>query len=299
LLIGTHGYKLTGDSLTETHGYKSIGALAKVLPALSHKLTDRLSIGGTLGVGISHVELEGPYFLQGPSVFRGTPTLIDLQHTGAAPVWSVGLQYELDEATTLGLTYQSESRFRIRGGTRVEIPGLGASQYDSQLDITWPRSLGLGVRHELCAHRVVSCDVIYYNWSKAFDSFGLHLNSPSNPLFPSIEEQYPLDWNDSVSVRVGYERKFDSGLVWRLGYVHHSNPIPDRTLTPYIQATMEHSFSTGCGFNWREWDVDLAYMFMFGADRSVAASDFVGGDFDNARHHAQAHFMALSFIKSY
>ena len=44
--------------------YKSIGLLGQVLPGAAVRLTDQLSVGATLGVGISHVELEGPFHLQ-------------------------------------------------------------------------------------------------------------------------------------------------------------------------------------------------------------------------------------------
>ena len=57
---------------------KSFGALVRFLPAASVKLTEKLSIGGTLGVAVNHMELEGPYTLQGPSAFAGTPTRFDL-----------------------------------------------------------------------------------------------------------------------------------------------------------------------------------------------------------------------------
>ena len=53
--------------------YKSIGALARILPAAAYQVTDRLSIGATCGVAVSHVELEGPYFLQSAGPLRGRP----------------------------------------------------------------------------------------------------------------------------------------------------------------------------------------------------------------------------------
>ena len=51
--------------------YKSLGMLTRVLPGAAYRVTDQLSIGATLGVGVSHVELEGPYFLQSAGAFQG------------------------------------------------------------------------------------------------------------------------------------------------------------------------------------------------------------------------------------
>lgn len=279
--------------------YKSIGTLGKILPSLAYRVNDRLSIGGTLGVGVSHDELEGPYILQGPGMFRGTPTLLDLQATGACLCWSLGLQYKLTDATSLGLTYQSESRFQAHGPTNVVVPGLGASRYDTEVDITWPQSVGVGLRHEFCPHRIFSVDVIWYNWSSAFDEIGITLSNPQTPGFPPIVEQFPLHWRDSVSTRFGYEWILDNGHTVRCGYVYHHSPVPDSTLTPFVQATFEHSFSLGYGFAWKKWDIDLAYMYAFGPDRHVGVSDLIGNGFDNSAQRAQAHCAAFSVMKKF
>lgn len=279
--------------------YDSFGSLAKILPGVAHRVTDRLSIGATLGVGISHVELEGPYFIQGPSPLRGLPTMLDLQGTGATLVWSAGLQYALTDATTIGLAYQSESRFELNGSTRVDVPLLGEAAYDSQLDMTWPRSVAAGVRHAFCPHRIISCDLVWFDWSAAFDNLGLHLDNPTTPGFPPLYEQFPLRWRDTLSLRLGYERYFDSGRVLRFGYVHHRNPIPDATLTPFIQGTLEHAFSIGYGCKLGDWNLDAGYMFSFGADQVVGTSEIVGGDFDNSVNKAQTHCIAIGLIRQF
>lgn len=279
--------------------YKSVGSLMKVLPGAAWKATDRLSVGATFGVGVSHGELEGPYFLQGPSPFRGTPTLFDLQATGATFCWSAGLQYQLTDATTLGVTYQSESRFQLHGNTAVTIPGFGASAYDTRADVTWPSSLGLGVRHELCPHRILAVDVIWFNWSQAFDDFGIHLGNPTTPGFPTLVEQFPLNWRDTVSVRLGYEQALGGGHTVRCGYVYHRNPVPEGTLTPFIQAIPEHCFSVGYGREWQLWSADVSYVFAFGEEQTVGTSDFVGGDFDQSTHRTQVHCIAVSLMRRF
>src|SRR5258708_397684 len=97
------------NSFAGPQNYRSIGALGKILPGLSYRVNDRLSIGGTCGLAYGHVDLEGPFFLQsGP--LKGVPTVIDLQGDGVAPTGSIGLQYKLSRNTTLGLAYTSETR---------------------------------------------------------------------------------------------------------------------------------------------------------------------------------------------
>ncbi len=298
-------YDLNGpEALPGIHHYKSLGAMGKLLPGIAYRVSDRLSVGGTFGLALSHTELEGPYFLQSPGPFQGTPTLMRLYTTGVAPTWSAGLQYQVTDATTLGLTYQSETRYTQSGTVYVDVPMLGQSSYDASLDMAWPQSVGLGVRHELCPHRIFSADIIWYNWSQAFNHLNLMFTNPSNPVFagllgPSLAEQFPLEWQDSVSLRFGYEQHLSNDHVIRMGYAYHHNQIPDRTLTPYIPATLENAFSLGYGWTRNLWEIDLAYQYSFGTTRTVTASELVGGEFNGSSVRAQAHWAFLSLLRRF
>lgn len=296
----SESYKMNGASpFSGPQVYDSFGSLTKILPALAFAPTDRLSIGGTLGVGVSHMELESPYFLQSPGPLFGTPVELDLQGTGATLIWSLGLQYKLSDRTTLGVTYQSESAFTLDGPAKVTIPGLGEFRYDADTSVTWPRSLGVGMKHAVNDRHTFSADVIWFDWSEAFNDIRVALNDPSNPVFPQVNETLPLDWRDTVSVRLGYEIDLGDCRTVRFGYVYHRNPIPASTITPLIQAITEHGFSTGYGFRFRGVEIDLAYMLTIGEDVQVNNSQFVGGDFNNARHGAVTHAIAIGAIKRF
>lgn len=300
-------YDLTNLTTSPAHSiyrYKSFGALAKVLPGVAYRVTDRLSIGGTLGVAISHAELESPFTVQtGP--LAGSPTFIDLQASGAALTWSTGLQYRLTERTLIGVTYTSESRFRLDGNARAEVFGLGQSYYDLQLDLVWPRSLGAGLRHQFAERYTFSSDVIWYDWSEAFNQLDLKLSDPTNPIFgallgPQLNDRFPLQWRDSVSARLGLERQLGTASVGRIGYVYHRNPVPTATLSPLIPGILEHAFSLGCGTQLGCGPrFDVAYQYSFGTPRSVGTSSILGGDFSNSRMEAQAHWLFLSLSQRY
>ena len=300
---------LTGEFLLEGPApfggerlYKSFGALLRVLPGASYRLTDRLAVGGNLGVGISHIELEAPYTLQSLPLM-GTPTMLDLQSTGAGLSWALGLQYELSPKTTLGLAYQGETRMQLDGNARVETTFMGQSYYDVTVDWVWPRSLGLGIQHRPCCHRRWGLDVIWYDWSHAMDRLDLLFSDPQNPIFaavagPQVPDSFPLRWRDSISVRVGREQAISDSEVVRLGYVYQRNPIPDSTLTNYIVTTLEHAFSAGYGWRSGKYQFDLAYQYSFGRSRRSPASEVVGGDFLDARVLSQVHWLMFSVIRN-
>lgn len=282
--------------------YKSLGAMARILPALSYRPTSNLTVGATLGAAVSHIELEGAYFLQGPNAFAGTPVGLDMQSTGAALSWSVGTQYQLSERTRIGLSYLGETSFNMSGNTKVAIPGLGRARFDSTLAITWPRTLGLGVKHQLDSRNRISCDVIWMNWSSAFDQLDLRLANPNDAVIDAATggeafvDQFPLRWRDTVSLRLGFERLLAANSTLRLGYVYHRNPVPSSTLTPFIQTTLEHALSIGYGRALSEdLHVDVAYQYSFGDSQRVGTSSFLGGDFDGSEVWTSAHWFLVEF----
>ena len=282
--------------------YRSLGALGKLLPAAAYHVTDQLTVGGTFGLAVSHVELAGPFVLQtGP--LRGTPSLLSLTTTGYAPTYSLGLQYQLDDETMIGLSYTSESLLHLDGHATTLVP-LGPtpvfSKFDAATRLVWPRSLGLGVSHSFGDTQRVSADVIWYDWSNAFDRVDLRLTNSSNPIIPAlagptINDRFPLDWRDSVSVRLGYEYFLSPCQTLRAGYIYHPQPIPTETLTPYVPAILKHAFSIGYSREWQNWSVNVAYQYSFGPDKQVLQSGLVGGDFNNSQDSAQAHWLAVSF----
>jgi long-chain fatty acid transport protein len=292
-------YDLNGPSpLVGVRNYKSIGVLARVLPSLACQLTDRLVVGTSIGLAISHVELEGPYFLQGPNPFRGTPLMLDLQSTGIAPSISAGLQYSLTPETIAGVSYTEEASFALDGNTLVDIPGLGAARYDSTLHTVWPRFLGAGIKHTLARGCTIALDAIWYDWSKAFDVMTLELRNPDNPLIASVTGPYlveclPFDWRDTVSIRTGYEQRLGVKDTLRAGYVYHRNPIPASTQNAFVQTILEHAVSFGYTRHLGQIDLDFAYQYSFGPDVHVGQSELIGGDFSNSMVQTEAHWLAL------
>lgn len=282
---------------------KSLGALVKFLPAAAVKLTDRTSIGAACGLALSHASLDGPFHLQSGPI-PGAPTLLDLDTTGVDLAWNVGLQHQLGECTTLGITYTAETRVSQQGEATANVPGLGFSSFDADLDIAWPRSVGVGLVHAPCRHHRYSLDVLWFNWSDAFDSFDMTFTNFSNPAFSGLlgtefSDSIPLLWRDTVSLRTGYEYFLDDGQVWRLGYVYHRNPIPAATLTTYIPAILEHAVAIGYGKQTCCWNYDVAYQYSWGPSESVGTSAILGGDFDNSRTDAAAHWISFSLLRKY
>lgn len=282
--------------------YRSEGMLCKILPGVAYRITDRLSVGATLGAAVSTVELEGPFVIQSPPL-AGAPTLMNLSTFGMTPTWSVGLQYELTERTTLGVTYIAESNITYDGDVTVFVPGAGVARYDAEAELTWPQSVGIGLAHALNDQHRVSFDVIWFDWSSAFDKMDLKLSDGTNPALnfaaggTTVRDRLPFDWKESVSFRFGYEFLATERDIVRAGYVYQDAPVPSSTLNPYTDGVLEHAFSVGYGRKFaRDWTLNTAYQYSFG-EGHVGQSSLVGGDFDNSTFKADAHWLMFSLIR--
>ncbi len=296
-------YGFLNNPVLGSNLYRSIGAMGKILPALSYAATDRLSIGISVGIAFSDAELDGPFVVQ-RAPLTGLPVLLDLQGFGVAPTGSVGMQYKLAEDTTIGLTYTEQTNFDLRGGAETSLLtplGVVQSNFDSKVRLKWPRSVAFGVKYDLCPHRRIAADVIWYDWAHAFDQINLEFTNPTNPLVPllttlPIKDVLPLNWTNSVSLRLGYEYDYTECDTVRLGYVYHGSPAPDSTLTPFLDGVLEHAFSLGYSRKFERVVVNAAYQYCFGKERHVDNSAIIGGLFDNTSFNAQAHFAMLSLL---
>jgi long-chain fatty acid transport protein len=287
--------------------YRSLDLFGKVLPAVSYQLTDRLSVGGSVGLALNHASLAGPFFVQtGP--FAGAPAIINVHSTGAAVCGNFGIQYLLTPDTTVGIAYIAPTHFVMDGNARATLltplGPLTTGFRDAKVDLTWPQSLGIGVKQNLCCCRRVGVDVIWYNWSGAFDQVGLTFNNPSNPIVAGLlgnrlHDAFPAHWNDTVSLRTGYEKDLSDLWTWRTGYVFHPSPVPNGTVNPYLDGILLHTFSLGATRRMGRGSFNAAYQYSFSPARHVGTSDIIGGDFSNSTLTAQSHWINLSYLVAF
>lgn len=136
----------------ESHGTNTGQAIFNMPVALGVDLTERLSLGTSMSLGIA--------FFDGPFVGVGGMTP-DYALRG-----TVGANYLLTDTTTIGGYYQSAQSYRFDNAVLFN-PGPGQTAFDVNMDL--PQNVGFGVANTtlMDGRLLVGIDVLYKLWDEA------------------------------------------------------------------------------------------------------------------------------------
>lgn len=123
----------------------------------------------------------------------------------------------------------------ISPGTTVNIDNLVAGAFTTSLvsqsvatKITHPAQIQAGFGYSGFSNWTLSADYAWTGW-KRFKELPVNFSNTATPDRLLIE-----DYNHSSALRVGAERGFTNGSMFRLGYAGVASAAPDETVTPLL-----------------------------------------------------------------
>lgn len=199
------GFGLTSDAgvgidfrdVPASNGTSSQIVVLDVSTNVGVKLTERLSVGSTLGLGSS--------FFSGP--FVGISSMVpDYALRG-----TLGVNYDVFDATTLGFYYQTKQNFTYDDAIRFALPG-NLFSVAQDVSMSLPANFGFGIANRgLCDGRLMlGMDVLLKNW----DDAALFNAVYKNQLVFQFGAQYSIN-----------------RLRLRAGYTYAENPLKQITST--------------------------------------------------------------------
>lgn len=152
------GFITTAGAFTDfrhvpaSHGTNAGLAIFNMPVSLGLDVTERLSVGSSLSLGIA--------FFDGPFVGAGGMT------PDYAPRGTLGTNYLLTEATTVGGYYQTAQAFSFDNAFLLN-PGAGQTSFDPNMEL--PQNIGLGIANTalLDGQLLLGVDLIYKLWNSA------------------------------------------------------------------------------------------------------------------------------------
>ena len=243
-------------------GIKTRAMTVDVNPNVAYRLTDTLSIGGGISAQYMKFDMSSalPQFVMfGP----GTP---DALYRFKADDWAVGFNlgvlWEPDTATRIGLTYRSKIDHGLKGTLDFTgaLPLLPLTSGAASAGVRLPATAGFSITHDVTPGLSFSADVQYTNWSVLKQA----IITSANPPFPM-----PLGYRDSWFVSVGGSYDVNPALRLRAGFGWDQTPVTDAFRAVNLPDT--DRLLAGIGFTYRvtpELALDAGYQHSFPAHPS-------------------------------
>lgn len=232
--------------------YITTGSDMKIInfsPALSYRASDKLNLG--VGVDFQYIDatLENAVDFGTLCALYSAGPCSDgsqkLTGTSWASGYSLGLTYDLDSATRLGMSFHSTTHHDISGqsdfgGTPAAFAAMGMfTDTDASLSLDLPETLDVGISRVITPRLQLMADATWTRWSR-YDELVVKFdnNTPT-----STTKQ---DWHDTWRLSVGGNYQLNQRWLLRGGISHDPTPIPDaQHRSPRVPGTTRNWVSLG------------------------------------------------------
>jgi long-chain fatty acid transport protein len=212
----------------------------EVTPALAYQVTDVLSIGAALRIGVGLFDVNDI-----ESAFSAK-----LSMTGVGIGGSLGVMMKPHWRVQIGAVYRTPLSIDYAGDGPVTITGA-TSNKKGTLHVDWPQSAGLGIAVLPHQRVMVSAQADWTGWSSV-----QRLDVSIDGLVPQTKY---MRYKDTYAFHLGVQAAFTRFLLGRVGYTFDSNAIPDRTMRRENQDADKHTFGFGVGLHFWKLFIDLAF----------------------------------------
>jgi long-chain fatty acid transport protein len=188
------------------------------------------------------------------------------------------------------------------GGMGIDLTKGAVAKYDLEATMKLPQSLGFGMSYVAATNVRLAFDAEWINWSSAFDVMGLSLSNGANPNINTMMGNtgnfainFPLDWKDSYSFRIGGEYDVNSSLTVRAGFDYGNNPVPASTIFPVFPAIVEDHISLGASYALSQsLKLNGAYELALNNTETASSQSLVANEYNNSSSQLSENTFNLS-----
>lgn len=296
----TFGAMFSAPPASGGFGYTEVTATAKMneLSAigfngkigLAYKVSDNLSFG---------LNYSLPTSLNYKNGKASMDMTAQLNDAFAKAVAGAMAQYSLTEAQAQAAVMQQFGQMGINLSTGV------VASYDLDVELNFPQSIGFGVYYKATDKLNLSADVEYLSWESAFDKMVLSLSNGSNSNVntmmgsSSLTIDFPMNWENSVTLKLGAELEVSKGVTVRGGYAYNQNPVPETTVFPVFPAIVENHIMLGGSVKLLE-KLDMHVAFEMGLNSTEEASNpsIVASEYDGSTSELKTTLLHFAFSYS-
>ncbi len=219
-------------------------------PSIATKLTDKLSIAGSLAFTYTSYEQDKAVPNLDPGAGDGH---LNIDTDGSTLGFGLSLLYEFTERTRFGMSYLSELDPELDGTAEFSMLSPtteavldAAGLLGARIDVTSrsPQSIIAGIYHEFDNTSAVTFDVAWVDFSE-FKLSEMYVNGnqliESNPIY-----------DDIFAFSVGYSLPVSDGLRIGFGAMYADDMIEDENRT--LMLRLDSMWGVGVGIEWQWTD---------------------------------------------
>jgi long-chain fatty acid transport protein len=270
----TFGQMFSAPSSMGGFGYDEVTATAK--------MTDLTAIGFNGKIGFAYKMNDKLSF----GLSYTMPTSLTYKNGKATMDMTAQLNDAFGKAVQ-GYLMQNPGKSQAQAQTAVmaQFSGLGidlsqgaATNYDLNVDLKFPQSIGFGVSYAACSNFKLALDAEWINWANAFDNMTIKLSNGTNSNINKMlgnngtfSLDFPMNWKNAGLIKLGGEYNVNEDLTLRLGYAYSGNPVPESTIFPVFPAIVENHLMLGGSYKISS-PLTVHAAFEMGLNKSETAS---------------------------
>lgn len=236
-------------------GIKSEMKTVNVNPGIGLRLNDKLSVGAGLNAMYIKAELTATHPLN-PAL----TTRMEGDDWGYG--YNLGVLYEVDQDTRIGLSYRSKIKQKLEGNLSV-IPPVSPDT-PASASVTLPDTLTLSGYKRLNGRWAVLADISWTGWSEFQE---LKVVSNSGATLSTTPEH----WKDTLRYSLGAHYQLTERTKLRMGIGYDTSPVPNSQYrTVRIPDADRTWLAVGFGYRLNQADsIDMAYSHLFVKDAAI------------------------------
>jgi len=260
-------------------------------PTVSYKVNDQLSVGA--GVTLIYTQFEQKMSVNnGPLEDDGKLKLDDNTHSTQV---NLGILYELNEKTRVGLQYLSESDVDLK--TKPKVKGDGATSNllrnigKVDLGMTLPQSVIFSAFHQISDKWAVMGNIGWQEWSE-FGKVDVDVYGPPNKSITS-DRGYKDTWNFALGLQHQLNEQ------WRLntGVAYDTEMVDEDDMTPDLPTSDSWRYGIGATYQRSEnLDISFGYEIIWYGDLDLDVNRSpLAGEVSGTYEDYAIHFFGFSF----
>lgn len=266
------------DWVGRYHAVETSMTTININPSIAREVSDKLSVGAGMNILLADITLTSAVdfgsLLGAPQQADGFADLTADNLAFNEFAWGInlGMTYDFNENTRLGVAWRSEIDIAAEGKADFSVPTAGAPVLGSgafqdtrlKAKVTMPQNLSVSVKHGM-GDVILLADVTWTGWS-SFKELRIQYANSFQPDSVTTE-----NWEDTLRYSIGADYKYNDKVILRAGIAYDETPIPDpQHRTPRIPGNDRTWLSFGMTYEYSPaFIVDVGYSHLFISDSTT------------------------------